>query len=172
MPDCSQLALTVLKLLLAGLQTLIAEAVERLGVPGMCVLAAGVLLLFGVSARLVKLLTSPRGIACFAALLLAVAAWLSRESVPSATPSTAPIAAASFTAGEYYRFHCKECTHATVFQSQVTADKPVAVLCPVCGGLTGRAEAGLTWIPDKKAVTVLWEPSIAKYRGPTSPLPP
>ena len=98
MPDCSKLALAVLKLLLAGLQMLMAEAVERLGVPGLAGLAAIALLALGVSARLFKLMTLPRGMAVTAGLLLAVVAIMTKQpqqhEPPTASYSASPVLSA------------------------------------------------------------------------------
>jgi hypothetical protein len=148
---------------LASLRSLAGTAMHQLGWSGICGLAAGVLLVLAVSARLLKLLCSPRGMALTAALLLAGLAVISHkaehaapavaDSVWAATPAAtapalppagvAPLAArvtrATLIPGEYYRFRCTLCNRYAGLSARSVELSARSVdyfwlVCRYCGG--------------------------------------
>ena len=156
MPDCSQLALSFLKMLLAGLHVLAAEAVSRLGVPGLCVLAAVALLALGISAKLFKLMTSARGMAVIAGVLLGVVAMTAKQpqqpGAGTVTYSPPPVASPPVPAyraveasmplsgTKVYRFRCVPCGRMSAYLPPFMESSYSLVPCQFCNGYSGVSD--------------------------------
>jgi hypothetical protein len=124
-----------LDMALTSLRSLAGMAIQQLGWSGICCLVAGLLLLLAVSARLLKLLCSPRGMAFMAAITLAGLALLFHKPQSTAAAGNSASTGIVMEAGHSYRYICPQCMGMPLVVCTATSAK-TPLTCSFCGGVT------------------------------------